>query len=411
MSADRTRRPSRRLRWVLGAGAALLVIALVAAWFAFRPRADRTAGTEVVRATRDTQTQTVSLSGTVEPKSKANATFKVPGTIQSIDVKVGDTVAAGARLASVGTRDLRDAVTLAQANLSAARAQASSARKASSARAAQVDAADAQVRAAQASLTNARNRLSDATLTAPIAGTIAEVSYDVGDEVAGVSASLPSGLSSGSSGSMGGSTGASGASGLPAGLSGLSGAGSTGSSTGQIVIVATGSWQLNASVGTADLPSLKHGQKASITPTGTSLTVPGTVDTVGIVAEQQSGAAATFPVTIAVDERTDKLFSGSSADAVVTVGTFPDVLTVPDQAVTTNGGASSVQLVRGTVVTTQQVQVGRHFAGRAEITSGLAEGDSVQVPRGIVVTRPPAPAFGPGAAASTAGSPSPTASR
>ena len=67
--------------------------------------------------------------------------------------------------------------------------------------------------------------------------------------------------------------------------------------------------------------------------------------------------------------------------------------------------------MRGTVVTTQQVQVGRHFAGRAEITSGLAEGDSVQVPRGIVVTRPPAPAFGPGAAASTAGSPSPTASR
>ena len=79
----------------------------------------------------------------------------------------------------------------------------------------------------------------------------------------------------------------------------------------------------------------------------------------------------------------------------MTVGTVADVLTLPETAVTTQDGVSTVRLTRGTVVTTQAVQTGRQFAGRVEITSGLSEGDLVQAPRGVVVTSPPPPQYGP----------------
>lgn len=369
------------------AGAVLLVVAVAAAWYALgRPRQDPAAAVDVVPATRGTQTQTVSLAGTIRPQDQATVSFKVPGTVRTVSVKVGDKVKAGQTLATVGTRDLSDAVVLARANVSAARAQLSSVRKADEVTQAQIDAARAQVRSAEASLASAQNRLADATLKAPVAGTIAQVSYGVGDEVAGSAGSLGSALG-GSSGDVPGLGGAVGGS-----------SGASGATPGQIVIVSTDAWQLDASVGTADLPSLKAGQKASITPTGTTTTVTGTVDTVGIVATQTGGAAATFPVTIAVDRVSDRLYSGSSADAVVTVGAFPGVLTVPEGAVSTADGKAEVRVVRGTVVTARQVTTGRHFTGRVEITSGLAAGDRVEVPRGVVVSRPSPPQFGPAAA-------------
>ena len=144
-----------------------------------------------------------------------------------------------------------------------------------------------------------------------------------------------------------------------------------------------------------------------ITPTGTSVSVRGVVDTVGIVATQNAGATATFPVTINVTDAGTPLFSGSSADAVVTTATYEQVLAVPSSAVTLADGKATVEVVTGGTPTVRPVTVGRRFGGNLEIVSGLTEGEVIRVPKGQVV-QTQAPRFGPGAFSA---SPSATPSR
>ena len=151
------------------------------------------------------------------------------------------------------------------------------------------------------------------------------------------------------------------------------------------MVIATDAWRLDASVGTVDLAALKHGQKATVTPTGTADAVEGTVDTVGIVATQAAGAAATFPVTITITRSGVPLYSGSSADAVVVTGTYSTVLSIPDAAVTTANGVSTVELAVGAVPELRAVTLGRRFGAEVEVTAGLVEGDQIRVPKGRVV--------------------------
>ena len=139
MNKPRARTPWSRRRWVLVIGAVLLAIALVAGvvlWNASRTPAGPT--TDVVRATRTDETTTVSLAGVLAPQQQANVSFAVPGTVRTIDVKVGDTVTVDQQLATVGDRDLRNALSLAEAQATAARAQLQTARDADRATSAQV---------------------------------------------------------------------------------------------------------------------------------------------------------------------------------------------------------------------------------------------------------------------------------
>lgn len=382
MSAAARNRRWARTRPVVTAGISLAVIALVALWFATRPAPPKGTEYDVVAVTRSTQTQTVALSGTIYARDQSNATFKVPGTITGVFVKVGDKVARGTPLAAIETRDLSDAVAIADANAAAARAQLRSVQDSGRATAAQLQAARAQVRSAEASLTNARNRLMDATLTSPIEGVVARVDYEVGDQVTGTSGAAPVGAASG--GDLAGFGGLQ----WPTGTSASSAAGS-------IVVISPGAWKLDASVGTADLPSLKQGQAAMVTPTGTSTQVTGVVDTVGIIASPNAGATATFPVSIAITDAGAGLFAGSSADAVVTVGTFPDVVTMPVAGVVTADGRSTVRLLRDGAGVPTEVTLGRRFGSQVEILAGLSVGDQIQVPHALVITQPTQPLYGP----------------
>lgn len=378
----------RRRRWLVGAAIAVVAALVVTAFLLTRPRDDDEVAWDIVTAARSTQVSTVSLAGTIAPRTRANVSFRVPGTVERIAVKVGDKVAAGGVLATVDPVDLRAAVALAEAQASAARAQLSTVVDTDGATDAQIAAAQAQVRSADAGLTNARNRLADARLTSPISGTVAQVAVDVGDQVTGSGASAPAG------GSFGGLD-----------LGSLTGGGSSAPASGaHVVVIATDAWQMEAGVGTADLPGLRAGQEAVVTPTGTSAVLAATVDTVGIAASSNAGATATFPVTLAIEEDSEPLFAGASADAVVTTGTYPDVLTVPVTAVTTTDGRSTVRLLRSGQVTEHEVTIGRRFDSVVEVTDGLTAGDEVQVPRAQVITQPTPNRFGPPA------DPQPTAS-
>ena len=391
MSPSRATRTWSRRRVVLVAGGILLAIAVVAGivlWNAFRPAPEQP--TEVVRATRTDETTTVSLAGVLAPQQQANVSFAVPGTVRTIDVKVGDEVSVGQQLASVEERDLRNALTLAEAQATAARAQLQTVRNAEQATSAQVAAARAQVESADAGVAQARDRLADAALGSPLAGVVASVNIQVGDQVSGTG-SLPG------AGSLAGlSGGASGLSGL-SGLSGSAGQGSSGGASGaHIVVVVPDAWKLEAEVGTADLPQLAEGQQAVVTPTGTAQHVAATVDTVGIVATAASGQAAMFPVTLRVTDPSATLFSGANADAVVTTGTVTDVVTIPNEAIWITDGKPTVRRPTASGFDVVEVTAGRRFGERIEVTAGLSEGDEVIARRGVVVTPPPRPQFGPG---------------
>ena len=365
MAARRRRHPARR--WWLAGGIAAVALVVAGVWFLTRTPPATAPVYDVVSVTRSDQTDTVALSGTIAPQTEANAMFKVGGTVSAVAVKVGDVVAKGTPLATLETRDLADAVTLADAQAATARAQLTTVEDSAQATDAQLAAARAQVRSADASLASARNRLQDATLTSPVAGTVAKVSYEVGDQVSGSSASTSSLSSSGVS------------------FGGISLPGASTAGAASIVVISTDAWQLDASVGTSDLPSLKPGQPVVVSPTGTSQSVRGVVDTVGIVATQNAGATATFPVTIKITDAGVPLYSGASADALVTTAVHPQVLTVPIAAVTTTGGASTVELLRGGQPVTQPVTLGLRHGSVIEVTAGLAEGDQVLVERAKVV--------------------------
>ena len=342
--------------------AGFIVVALFAvvgiAWWARSRSASAGVGastTSVATVSVQTLSQSISATGTINPKVQSNLRFGSSGTVTAVDVKVGDTVTAGQQVAAIDTTDLQTALDLASANVSSAQANLTTVRASSTTTTSQLTAAKSQLAAAQAKLTTAQTNLTNARLTAPVTGTVATVNIAVGDQVTG------GGTSSGGSGASG--------SGSAAGSS---------SSSAAIVVITTDAWVVSTSVTSADLPLLKQGMQAQITPSGSRALVFGTVSTIGVIATSTSGVA-TFPVTIAVTGSPKGLYAGSSATVAIIVKEIANALTVPTAAIRTEGGKTVVsKLIDGAGVTTP-VQVGMVQGSSTQVTSGLAEGDQVVV--------------------------------
>ncbi len=346
--------------------AALVVLLLIAAALVFRAvrRADAaaTATTTTSLATASVQTlsQSVSATGTINPATQSNLRFAVTGTVAHVDVKVGDTVTAGQAVAAVDPTDLQTAVDLAAANDNSARANLATVKASSSTTTTQLAAANSQVAASSAKLATAQANLKAATLVSPITGTVATVNVSAGDQVSG------------------GGTSSGGGSGSGAAAAGSGSSGSSGSSSAQIVVITTDSWVVATSVTSADLPQIKPGLQAQITPTGSRSAVFGTVSTVGVVATSTSGVA-TFPVTVAVTGSPKGLYAGSSATVSIIVKEIADAIAVPTAAIRTENGQTVVSKMVGGVATTTPVQLGLVQGNLTQVTSGLAEGDQVVV--------------------------------
>ncbi|WP_158680778.1 efflux RND transporter periplasmic adaptor subunit [Micropruina glycogenica] len=358
-------------KWLLLSVAfVVLVAAGVGGWMFSRSRntAANQTTSRTVQATLGTQTQTVSLDGTLSPRKQSDVNFAVSGTITTVYVKAGDTVSKGQKLARVDDTDLQDAVDVASANLTTANANYDEVVDNDGSSAA-IASAKAQVSSAKAALTSAKQDLANAVLRSPIAGTVAAVNADEGDSVTG-SGSSSSSKSSGSGGSS--SSG-----------SGSSSTTST-TSTAQFSVISTATWKLEGTVGSADLGSLKAGQSVEVTPSGATEAIKGTVASVGIVATSTSDGAATFPVVINLSGTHKDLYSGTTGTAVITTGSYDNVLTVPTAAIRTENGKTVVTKVNGTATSTVEVTVGKVFGTYTQITKGLSEGDSVQ----ITFTRP-----------------------
>ncbi|OLF15294.1 efflux RND transporter periplasmic adaptor subunit [Actinophytocola xanthii] len=426
----------RVLRWVavagvVGLGAALGGLALAA-------EDDPTSRYRVSTASVGDVSQTVSTSGTVDFVNRADVSFGTGGRLAELSVAQGDRVSAGQRLGALDTSGLQGAVDAAEAEVAAARATlaADQQRQAealeeddsaesepdpaaelpelqqavrtaktaadralaaaataaaaqaeacvepgeecpaalAAARSAQEAVAEAQdtlqqrmteltaaleaatsqaerpdereedvptaatiaadqaaVDKAEAELVAANQALARATLTAPIAGTVASVNAGEGDEVASGDAVL--------------------------------------------VLVGAGAAVVEATVPVERVAAVRVGQSATVTPTGSTTGVPGTVTRIGRLPDDGLESVA-YPVTITVEEPPASMPAGSAAGVAIVVASAEDVLTVPTSAL---GGApaSTVTVLEGEQISVRQVVLGVVGPLRTEITDGLEEGERV----------------------------------
>lgn len=143
---------------------------------------------------------------------------------------------------------------------------------------------------------------------------------------------------------------------------------------------------MTLSVDELDIASIEVGQSVSIVADAVKdTTYTGTVTKVS-VAGTSSGSATTYPVTIRIDE-TDGLLPGMSVDATIELASAEDVLAIPSAALNRGDTVLVTAAANGTLVesTTEdgedyysvEVTTGVSGDDYIEIVSGLQEGDTV----------------------------------
>jgi RND family efflux transporter MFP subunit len=334
---------------VLLAGAGYLV------WQVTRPApaAQTVPTTTIVKAQKQTMRQTVSASGTIAPQRQSYLNFPAAGTVLAVKVNLGDTVKAGTVLATQDTTSLDAAVTSAEAAANSAQSTLNTLLDTSTSTSEQIAAARAQLASAEAKLVSARNDQAGAVMTSPIDGVVAQVNLTANTKVTG-SASITTGA--GTSTTISTST----------------------ANSAQMVVVDPTSWQLNATVGMADLSVLKQGMTATVLPTGSAAPVPATLNAVGLVGSSTSGQA-TFPITLLITGNPAGMYIGGTADATITVSSI-EALTIPTAAISIENGQPTVKVMKSGVETATTVKLGRTFGNLTEITDGVVEGDEIVVP-------------------------------
>ncbi|MGZ4594888.1 MAG: efflux RND transporter periplasmic adaptor subunit [Actinomycetes bacterium] len=345
----RARRRATPLWLVVAVVVVVAVGAAGAAWAKSRG-SGTTVTTALATVSKGTVRQTVSATGTLTPAQQADLSFAVSGTVTSVAVSEGDQVRAGDVLATVGRSALRADLDAAEASVTAASEQLSSDLAAAASDTA-LAADRANLRSARSSRRSAAEALADASLRSTVTGTVVSVDLAAGDQVSGSGGSAPSG---------GADTG-------------------TAAKSGTITVISTNAFDVDASVSAADLPSLKKGLQAQITPTGSRQTLFGTVSSVGLVAESSTSGTSTFPVSIAVTGKVTGVYAGSSATVSIIVRQLTDVLTVPTAAVHSARGRTTVTVSAKGATHERAVTLGDVFGAQTVVTKGLTAGDQVVI--------------------------------
>jgi len=352
---------------------------------------------------------TVASSGVVTPRAEVGLQFSSAQTaiLESLEVSVGDVVAAGATLASINPQALQAAVSQAEASVSSARSAIANAEtsgdqarqaiaaadqaitaaelafenvfddvppnsadnpnkhiallnaeKQKAAAEAQLAAAnrqleaflplkasaEASLRSARAQLESAQFNLDNAVMTAPFAGTVVAIASQVGEPI------------------------------------GTTAVGTRGT-TGFIILAALEEFDVIADFAEADVVGIAEGQTVRIefdalpgderVGTVTAIAPYGSVD--------PSGASlTTYEVTISVPNPPQGLRAGMTVQASITTEERLLVVAAPVTALveTADGFVVRVEAEDGTL-RTQPVEIGIRGGYWVEIIEGLSEGDRV----------------------------------
>ena len=305
----------------------------------------------------------IEIAGSLAPQSRVGVTAKLPGTLERVNVQLGDRVAAGAVIGILDRREIdaqveaaEAAVGVARAALEAAEAGAlnatqelerarnlfdkgalpkqrlDAAETGQRAARAQRDLAKASLAQAEASLRRAGEVQRDTILTSPIAGLIVERNQDAGSLV--------------------------------------------GRGEAPIVVVAdTRVLKLEAGVSEFEAGRLRIGLPAGVAVAAR----PGQTfqGRVAALAPQVDARNRHFRVEVRVDNPGDALLAGMYATARVVVARAAAALVVPKDAVSTREGRRTVLRIDGETVRPNEVVEGIADDQRVQILSGLRPGDLV----------------------------------
>jgi HlyD family secretion protein len=429
-----------RRRWVVGV-AAVVVLALIAfgVVHALNAGADeKPAAVPTATVDRGAVTSEVATTGTLQPAQTRSLSFAVAGTVESVSVRAGTSVAAGQVLAKVDDTTAAAAVTDAQTALSDAQDALTEARSAAAAPATTAAAAcGTNVAAAYGwptttpttsptpapTVTASPTRTTTATASPTRTATAPAPTRTTG---APARTTAPGGTGGGSTG--GGSTGC-GSGGTGSGGTGSGGTGSgaqqgggsdpilsaeervtqanttlenaedaldgatiTAPIAGRIITVAgkVGS-QVNAGSAfvtladvydmqiSADFPEADADRLAVKQTAVVTLADRAGQDFKATVVQvdptgTSDGTMVRYGVVLAFDEAPKDLLVGQTAAVRVTTGAKSNVLRVPSTAVHDVAGTSGTVLTRGTQ---EKVTIGLRGDQYTEVTAGLSDGDTV----------------------------------
>lgn len=341
---------------------------------------------QTAQASRGTLVVSVAESGSVAVANRVSISTQTSGTINQLYVKNGDSVTAGEKIADL-TLDTNGVAEQAQAyasllgaqnNLNSAQSKLNSLQatlfQANQAfitdrgitNPTDADKADpkyieeqatwlqaeadykdqtnviAQAQAALNSASLAYNAVS-ATITAPVAGTISDITIAPGMVISNSQSSTSNSISS------------------------------------QVVasIKHPGTPIITVNLSEIDAIKVKAGDRATITfdalPSKTFTGKVLGIDTTGTV----SSGVTSYPATIALDTSEDQILPNMSASAEIITGIKSNVLLVPIGAVQTTNNQSTVRVLKNGQVTTVPVTVGDSSDTQTEIDSGLTSGQTV----------------------------------
>ncbi len=201
-----------------------------------------------------------------------------------------------------------------------------------------IAAAYAGVLVQQAALDKATSDLANATLTAPTAGSIAQVSAHVGEQL---TASVPF-----------------------------------------IVLSDTSNVTFHGTVGEADVAKLKLDQPATVTVDALAGSTPlaGKITSIDPVAAVQQGIPV-YGLDVRVTAADATLQTGMTGTASVAIATKQGVLNVPNAAIHAAPGRHFVKVLQDGQPRETDVRLGLAGLTTTEVTDGLAEGQLVVLPR------------------------------
>lgn len=145
-------------------------------------------------------------------------------------------------------------------------------------------------------------------------------------------------------------------------------------------IIADGAVELEAQVAEVELPGLKVGQGVSVLPAGAKDALAGTIR---LISPEVDKASRLGRVRVALNGN-PPVSLGSFARGIIETGRKRAV-TLPLSAITYSRSGATVQTVKDGKVTTKPVTIGLAGGGRAEIATGLAEGETVVARAGTFV--------------------------
>ncbi len=150
------------------------------------------------------------------------------------------------------------------------------------------------------------------------------------------------------------------------------------STADSITVIAPSSWQAQVNVLANELPSVKLGDPATVVVAG-QIQRSGTISAIGTSATTDPTTGnVTFPVTINLTGSTQSLYDGSSANVTIQTSKVSNVVTVPTSAISRNGNLYQVDVLtaKNKSVTTT-VNVGAVGPSVTQILSGVTPGETV----------------------------------